>query len=228
MNPSHAELHRATPEGRSFSKAIAQALLPSSLVVWHGPSDRRRVALSFDDGPTDLTRAYLDVLEKFGAQGTFFLVGGLCAARPQLVAEIDARGHGLGNHGYSHRAFNRFSRGELVANEIERTDALLPPRARRQRYVRPPFGTLSLGALLACGRAGFKTVLWSCDSGDWSTRCPDDVVHRVDASTLRPGAIVLLHDGQSWTLQALPRVLGELRELGYELVTVARLLGDEA
>lgn len=211
---------------RRVAKAIARAVLPSSLVIWRGPARDKRIALTFDDGPTPLTRAYMDLLERFGARGTFFVVGEECVRLPQLVAEIDARGHGLGGHGFTHRRFADMPRDELLVNELGRTAALLPARARRRALVRPPFGAQSLGSFVACAHAGYTTVFWSRDSGDWRSEQARDVVAAVTAETLAAGDIVLMHDGQAWTLEALANVLPELKERGHELVTVAQLFDD--
>ena len=194
---------------------------------WQGRQGLRPLALTFDDGPSELTQAYLEVLESFGARATFFVVGELCAAHPELVSAIAAGGHELSAHGYTHRRFPSLSRNEL-RQELTGTVSLLPRRSGRHRpFVRPPHGAMSLSSILTCANAGFTTVLWSHDSGDWCTTSADEVCAAFDdEGALDPGAIVLLHEGQPWTLRALPRVLGKLKEAGHDLVTVGELLGD--
>jgi peptidoglycan/xylan/chitin deacetylase (PgdA/CDA1 family) len=221
--------------GRSGAKRLAQAILPHSVVAWQGPARRtaadgrrrRSVALTFDDGPNELTRAYLEVLERFGARATFFLVGKLCAVHPELVSAIAAGGHELSGHGYTHRRFPSLSRKELRA-ELATTASLLPQRSGSRPLVRPPHGAVSLSSILTCATAGFTTALWSHDSGDWRTTRADEVCAAFeDERALAPGAIVLLHEGQPWTLQALPTVLGKLSEAGHDLVTVGELLDGQ-
>jgi peptidoglycan/xylan/chitin deacetylase (PgdA/CDA1 family) len=190
-----------------------------------GVAQRRPVALTFDDGPDELTRAYLDVLERFGARATFFVVGELCAAHPELVSAIAAGGHELSAHGYTHRRFPSLSSKEL-RKELTGTASLLPRRAGRRPLVRPPHGAVSFSSILTCANAGFTTVLWSHDSGDWCTTNAANVCAAFeDERALEPGAIVLLHEGQRWTLDALPTILGKLSEAGHDLVTVGDLLG---
>jgi peptidoglycan-N-acetylglucosamine deacetylase len=229
--------------GRRTAKALAEQLLPDSLVVFRGPEGRRgplgplrralspvraatpgRIAITFDDGPTPLTLSYLDVLEQFGARATFFLVGELCKAHPELVAAIAERGHELAGHGYTHRRFTSFSHAELVS-ELDRTRALLPPRHAARQLVRPPFGAVSLSSLLACGRSGYTTVLWSLNSGDWRASDASEVERTVAATPSSAGEILLFHEGQALTLNALPAILQHLKDLGHELVTVGELLG---
>jgi peptidoglycan/xylan/chitin deacetylase (PgdA/CDA1 family) len=210
---------------RRAKKAAAAAVLPRSLLVCRGPSAPRGIALTFDDGPTEMTHAYLETLSRLGVKATFFVIGELCSQRPDDVAEIARRGHELGGHGYTHRPFSELRAGEL-GNELARTQDLLPATPGNPRkLVRPPQGALSLTALLTCAIAGFTTVLWSHDSGDCRTECAGDVVRALVNPPLANGAIVLLHDGQSWTLDALPEIVGRLRKAGHELVTVGQFLG---
>jgi peptidoglycan-N-acetylglucosamine deacetylase len=211
---------------RRIATSLGKATLPRSTAVWHGPTLARRVALTFDDGPTELTRDYLDVLERAGARATFFVIGDLCAKSPDLVDDMARRGHELAGHGYSHRPFPRLSELGLLADELDRTARLLPPGPRRRPFVRPPRGAVSLGSLVTCARAGFTTVLWSLDSCDWRDKRADDVVDAVVGREVEPGAIVLLHEGQTWTLEALPTIVSKLKDAGHELVTVGELLAS--
>jgi peptidoglycan/xylan/chitin deacetylase (PgdA/CDA1 family) len=231
--------------GRRAAKALAETILPASLVVWRGREGRHhqawhsreqgageptsiggprsRVALSFDDGPTPLTEPYLDLLEQLGVRATFFLVGELCAAHPERVRAIAERGHELAGHGYTHRPFTTLSRAALKS-ELLRTSALLPRRPGKRQFVRPPYGAVSPSSLLTCARQGFTTVLWSLNSCDWRARDAAEVERAVGESRASAGDIVLLHEGQSLTIEALPRVVGSLKESGHELVTVGELL----
>jgi peptidoglycan/xylan/chitin deacetylase (PgdA/CDA1 family) len=231
--------------GRHAAKVIAERVLPASLVVWRGSEGRPpsawsspsqpphaptssggrpgRVALSFDDGPTPLSKPYLDTLERLGVRATFFLVGELCAAHPEWVRAIAERGHELAGHGYTHRRFTTLSRTALTS-ELARTSALLPTRPGKRQLVRPPYGAVSASSLVTCARQGFTTVLWSLNSCDWRAREAAEVERAVRESRASAGDIVLLHEGQPLTIEALPSVVGSLKERGHELVTVGELL----
>ena len=224
MSPQLSGHRTVARTSRRIAAGIARTVLPWSLVVWRGPRTSRRVALTFDDGPDELTRQYLDELDRFGAQATFFVLGEQCADYPELVVEIADRGHELGNHGYSHQRFPESEDLGLLGLELARTEAFIPRRGGGRRIVRPPFGAVTPRSLWACARSGYTTVLWSHDSDDCRTRHPEEVVERVAPAVVEPGAIVLLHEGQSWTLAALPKILEELTESGHELVTVGQLL----
>jgi len=201
---------------------LAATALPRSLVTFSGPSTRRQLALTFDDGPDTLLPEYLDVLDRFDARCTFFLVGAQCQRRPDFVLEIIRRGHEVASHGYSHQLFPGMT-GVQLDDEVQRTAALLPPSVASRPLIRPPQGAKSVGSLLHLGYLGYRTVFWSLDSDDCRTRDPDVIVTRVTEKA-RPGEIVLLHEGQAWTLEALPRLLERLTSDGYRLVTVSELL----
>lgn len=209
---------------RRVLRAAAETAIPDSWLVVHGPRRARRVALTFDDGPHELTPAYLDVLDKFGARATFFVIGSEVAARGELVREVTERGHQLGGHGYTHDPFPELWLRGTLRDQLTATAVLLPDRERR--FIRPPYGALSVAALLACVRAGFTVVTWSLDSEDWRTRRASDLVLKVSPHTVEPGSIVLLHEGQPWTLEALEEIIPRLQRSGYELVTVSELLSS--
>jgi peptidoglycan/xylan/chitin deacetylase (PgdA/CDA1 family) len=216
--------------GRRGAKALAEALLPTSLVAWREPGTRRgqggagRVALTFDDGPTSLTRDYLAVLERYNVKATFFLVGELCARHPELVLAIQRAGHELAGHGYTHRRFTSLTPRALL-DELERTRALLPAEPKKRPVVRPPHGSVSFTSTVTSASAGYTTVLWSYDSNDWATHQAADVTRTFETQPVDPGEIILFHEGQTWTLDALPRVIERLRGAGHELTTTGELLG---
>lgn len=215
--------HLAMPKHRRALRAVAEAVLPHSLLVTHGPRTRRRIALTFDDGPSELTLPYLELLERHGARATFFVVGTECVRHPELVREMVRRGHEVGGHGYTHERFPELWAHGTLDDELRSTTALLPDARGGRRWVRPPYGALSLTSLVACARAGITLVLWSLDSEDWRFENPRHVAARVSSHTVEPGSIVLLHEGQTWTLDALREIVPELRRSGYELVTVGEL-----
>jgi len=224
-------------------KALAEDLLPESALVLRGREGRRRplsslrgellgqrrsaipgrVALTFDDGPTALTPALLEVLAGLGVRCTFFVIGELCAARPELVQAIADGGHELASHGYTHRRFTALSRRELES-ELSRTRALLPRPSTARPLVRPPYGSISPYSLLVCAQRGFTTVLWSLNSCDWRLQDAGAVARATLTQPATPGEILLFHEGQAWTLDALPAIVGGLRQAGHELVTVGELL----
>jgi peptidoglycan/xylan/chitin deacetylase (PgdA/CDA1 family) len=208
---------------RRLLKHAARALAPPSLLVTRGAPSRRAVALTIDDGPDDLIGDYLDVLDRFDARATFFVLGKQCAARRSELLEMVRRGHEVASHGYSHKRFPTLSAAELD-DELRTTAALLPVPLTRRPLVRPPQGATSLRSLFGTALRGYTTVLWSLDSDDCRTQSADEVAAKVAPERVTPGEIVLLHEAQAWTLEALPRICDGLKQAGYELITVGELL----
>jgi peptidoglycan/xylan/chitin deacetylase (PgdA/CDA1 family) len=216
-----------SPLARARSRALrdlASWALPRSLLLTHGSRDarRRRVALTFDDGPDAMTPQYLDVLGRLGVRATFFFVGENAERAPAIVREVVRRGHEIGGHGWTHEPFDSMSR-ERLSDELARTTTVLPATGRRP-MVRPPHGALSPRVLLQLAAAGYRVVLWSVDSDDCRTRDPLVVERRMVPGRLATGDIVLLHESQLWTLKALPGAVRAMQGAGWELVTVGDLM----
>ncbi len=154
------------------------------------------VWLTIDDGPSDDTLAILDLLDRHGAQATFFMVGTRAAARPELVREVLRRGHGLGNHSQSHpqARFWRLGPGSM-AEEIDRCQqALAAIAGTSPRWYRSVVGMTNPFVAAALRRHGLVRVGWSARGFDGVDCRPDAAVARI-ARGLAPGAIVLLHEG---------------------------------
>lgn len=200
----------------------AADLAPRELLVRHGSRKVPRVALTFDDGPDALTPRYLDLLDALAVRATFFLIGTACERSPEAVRDIVARGHEVASHGHTHKTFPSLPASALSA-ELSRVQELLPPSERRRPLLRPPRGAVTPVSLLRCAAAGYTTVLWSLDSDDCRTESAGEVAAR--AASAKSGEIILLHEGQEWTLEALPAVVTSLRGAGLELVTVGEMLG---
>ncbi len=187
----------------------------------------RMIALSYDDGPSPAnTPELLEILAGAGARATFFVVGSKVVRHSQLTARIAQAGHELGNHSYSHA--NPLDLDEQgLRLEIERGARAIAGVVDQPSLFRPPFGKRPREAARVCAEIGLTTVLWSMDSGDTrpfsASRIADEVVRHV-----RPGDIVLMHDGgerRQETLDATRRILEELGGRGYRFVTVSELLG---
>jgi peptidoglycan/xylan/chitin deacetylase (PgdA/CDA1 family) len=207
------------------SRAIVAGLLPRSVLFVRGARARKRIALTFDDGPDAMTPAYLDVLRALDVQATFFVIGAQADEAPETMAAYVRDGHEVGGHGWTHDPFASMDRATL-ARELGRTAAVLPLSERGLPLVRPPRGSLSARSLLQIATAGYVSVLWSVDSDDCRTRAAADVERRLAPPRVSGGDVVLLHELQPWTLDALPGVVRRLREDGYELVTVSDLMNE--
>lgn len=187
------------------------------------------VALTLDDGPTPgFTEELLNTLASHQAKATFYLTGAESDKHPELVKAIVAGGHELGNHSYSHPRL-LFKSGRAVAQELERTDALLRASGYNGPLTfRPPGCKRLLTAPLYLKKTGRTTVTWDLEP-DSIAKLAGDPQAMVDhvLRHVRPGSIVLLHGmypRREPSREALHEILHRLPALGYRLVTVSELL----
>src|SRR4051812_17122265 len=192
-------------------------------------TNRKVVALSFDDGPDPRwTPRVLDLLVAHGDHATFFQIGDNALAHRDLVARVLASGNEIGNHTLDHAHLPTLTTGQIADEVRKGGDALVAAGAPRPELFRPPLGLTDDRVEGVTEAQGLRTVLWGA--------CVEHYVNHADvaASTarlldaVRPGMIILAHDGgipdRSRTMQALPVLLDGLARRGYEVVTVSELV----
>lgn len=185
------------------------------------------MALTFDDGPhPDITARILQGLRRAEAPGTFFVIGGRSERHPDLVRRIQAEGHEVGNHTWTHRPL-LLGACASPERQVARTEELLARLAPGSlRVFRPPFGAIGPGGSAALARNGLLPVYWSVVPADWDPLTPEVVKRRV-LSEVHPGAVVVLHGGRPWhagTADAVEDLVHALREAEYEVVPLSRML----
>jgi peptidoglycan/xylan/chitin deacetylase (PgdA/CDA1 family) len=188
-------------------------------IVWRGPAEPRRVALTFDDGPHELTRRTLDLLAELDVAATFFVMGTWMENKPALVADYLRGGHQLAGHGYYHKEFTTLgARG--LREELAKMSSALGPLPHGA-WVRPPHGTVGAIDVTTMIASGYTVALWSLDSRDHDGSPAETIADRCRPEHVGPGEVILLHEGEETTLAALPTIIERLRGDGYELVTMA-------
>lgn len=197
-------------------------------VIWSGaPSPRKRLALTFDDGPdAEWTPKVLGVLEKHQVAATFFVRGDHLRAHGAILRDASGR-HEVGNHSWDHPDLGRRTYAEARDQLVRTNDVIEHVMGRPATLFRPPYGHLTGSSVLAAAELGLTTVMWSAQMHEG--RCvkdPDKIVDDIRGQA-RPGAIVLGHDSGSAdrliTISHLDAILDALRDDGYELVTVSAL-----
>jgi peptidoglycan/xylan/chitin deacetylase (PgdA/CDA1 family) len=198
--------------------------------VWRGLPDRRAVALTFDDGPSESTPRVLDTLARYGIEATFFQCGRNVERLPDVARSVWEAGHEIGNHSYSHSLFScrplRFIEQELRLAQ----EAIEDQTGARPRWFRAPYGVRWFGLDQVQRRLGLNGVMWTVIGYDWKQKA-NAVVERI-ARSVSNGAVVCLHDGRELcakpdigaTLEAVRRLVPMLLDQGYKFETVSRLI----
>lgn len=197
-------------------------------VISRVPSDEPLVALTFDDGPNpDATSAILDALGERGVKASFFILGRHAERWPDRVRRVAAEGHAVCNHGYFHRKLHLKS-PSYVRNDLQLgTRAIVDACGVRPAFFRAPHGFRSPWVTAIARSLGQRTVGWS--RGVWDSSLPGvDVIVERTVRAARPGAILLLHDGDGYdpsgnrmqTARAVPVIVDRIREAGLRFVTV--------
>jgi peptidoglycan/xylan/chitin deacetylase (PgdA/CDA1 family) len=191
----------------------------------HGPR-RKEVALSFDDGPFPLTPSFVRMLKANHAVATFFMIGDQVTSRYSSTLREELRnGDALGDHTYTHP--DLVTAGG-VQSQLQRTISAIRGLSGYTPCVfRPPYGDYDSSVMQTAASLGLATILWEVDPSDYTLPGVSVIEQRVLAQ-VRPGAIVLSHDGggpREQTLAAYPYIIRALRARGYRFVTVPELLG---
>jgi len=190
--------------------------------ITHGPRGRKRIALTFDDGPSAYTGEVLSILKRYGVKSTFFQIGQEVERYPEESRRILAQGHELANHTTHHGFYPGYSDLKTTNSIIERATGFRPC------LMRPPGGGVSSSVLGAAAEAKMKVVNWDIDTSDWRLPGSGSILGQI--RNARSGSIVLMHDGggpRSQTIDALAAGIESLQGRGYKLVTVTELLGNE-
>lgn len=186
--------------------------------------EKPMIALTFDDGPNPkYTMQILDTLEKYGAAATFFEVGSLVEAYPEVSRRIVAIGCEIGNHSYSHRQLTGLSAAEIEEQTRKTQQAVKNAVGYEPTLVRPTYGDIN-GTVK--NSINMPLILWSIDTLDWKSKDSDAVARHI-LKNVKDGDIILMHDVYASTAKAVELVVGELQKRGFQLVTVSTLLGDE-
>lgn len=206
---------------RRIAAALGTALL---LMLPVRAADGPTAALTFDDGPSGAqTRALLDILAAENVPATFFLCGYRLRDYPEAAALLAGTVHELGVHGDSHTAMTKLSPEALQAELTDTAQAIEDAAGRAPTLLRPPGGLCNDAVAETAARNGLPIVLWSVDPEDWRPGAQAaEISHRVLAQ-VKDGSVILLHDLNRATLEALPEIIHALKTRGYTLCTVSEL-----
>ena len=197
--------------------------------IAEGKTNDKRIALTFDDGPDEvITPQVLAMLEKHQIPATFFLIGHKIQENQDIVAEIVAKGHLVGNHSFSHTVAFDFKSSSKVQQELRATQQQIATIiGRKVRYFRPPFGITNPPIAKAVRQEKYKVIGWNVRPYDAVSTDEKIILKRIKKK-LQPGSIVLLHDIKPLILNVLEDLIPYLKEQGYEVVPLDKLIQEDA
>ncbi len=196
---------------RNYRKPIQQDINPSKPMV----------AITFDDGPNSTyTPQVLDILYENNAFGTFFICGQYIEGNERILKEMIQCGHEIENHTYSHQRLTSLTQDE-IANEISLSQKSIQKVLPDYEflYVRPPYGDYNETVE---NEVELPLALWDIDSGDW-IQTDEQVICNNVIDNVKDGSIIVFHDDSECTVNALEKIIPELEEQGFQLVTISQL-----
>ena len=197
-----------------------------------GRSGSKQIALTYDDGPNDPhTLKLLEVLAKYSAHATFFMIGRYVRQRPDIARAVAQAGHVIGNHTFTPPLLIFKSASQTRKELADCQQALQDAIGKPANFFRPPFGGRRPGTLRIARELGLRTVMWNVTGYDW-TAPPAAVIESKVEHQMRGGGVILLHDGghramgadRAQTVVATDNLIRRYRDLGYEFVTVEEML----
>lgn len=217
-----------------FSGTLVAAPKPGDFYT-SGPAKSNAISLTFDDGPGPQTREFLDLLDKYNVKGTFFMLGEQVKNRPAVAKEVAARGHEVANHTFSHTNYLRKlkevggdtskAKAALLADMNQTNEMIMKHTGKKVLYCRMPHGIDRPWIKEAAKESGLVLVNWTYGS-DW-TGDPVETLAKEYVAQVKPGAILLFHDGNSKrekSLALVEAVLKETIESGFTVITVGEML----
>ncbi len=188
----------------------------------------KRIAITFDDGPTIYTKSILKLLEQYHAKATFFCIGKQIEKHPDLLKEVFDQQHLIANHTYTHAVNTGFLSTEKMLAEIELNDQIIESVIGvRPLLYRPPFGVTNPHVAKAVKRSGHTVIGWSIRSLDTVIKDEEKILRTV-ISKIKPGSVILFHDVSPQSVRIVEQLLNFLSENDYQCVTVADLFKIKA
>ena len=197
-------------------------------VICKAVTTNKQIALSFDDGPVEInTGMILDILKQNQTPATFFCIGNRIQKNEGLLKRMDEEGHLIGNHSFSHHFFLDFFSAARLQNELQSTNEIVEQVLNKKlKLFRPPYGVTTPNLAKAVRNGQFKTIGWSLRSMDTVAKSKNQLLQRIEK--IKPGDIILFHDTVALTLDSLQTFIDSVKQKGYEIVRLDKLLTIEA
>lgn len=197
------------------------------LPIYSVDTKEKRICITFDvNWGDDKTEEILEILDKYNAKATFYIIGLWCEDFPEKVKEISRRGHEIGNHSNKHADYTKLTKNEIIA-DVEKANAkILGLTGELPKTFRFPSGSYNDEAVQTIEELGLRSIQWDVDSVDWKANGADIEYNRV-ISKAKEGSIVLFHNDGKYTPENLERILNKYTAEGYDFITISQLVYEE-
>ncbi len=191
--------------------------------IYRGNPQKRQMSLMINVAwGTEYISKILSILKQNHVQATFFLDGSWTKKNPEVAKSIVTAGMEIGSHAYNHPMMSRLTRSQMITQLSKTNQAIYGATGTRVTLFAPPAGDFNNLVVQVAAGMKMKTILWTLDTIDWRKPSPSVIVSRI-VKKRTPGALVLMHPTAP-TVEALPELIGTLKQDGYQLVTVSSLL----
>jgi len=202
----------------NMMRALIKKMVSGKTALYKVVKSGNSVVLTFDDGPhIENTKKIISILGQEKIKAVFFMIGREMEKYPELVRLAVENGHVVAGHGYSHELITK----ENISTELDKTNEIIAKITRvRSSLFRPPRGKVTLKLLHYCRARKTKIILWSLDSEDYRIKDSEELIARMAKRRISPGEIILFHDDYSQTVEALPRIIANIKARGFSFTAV--------
>ncbi len=209
------------------ASGTAQVFLGQStrrVPVYSVETEDKKVALTFDAAwGADKTLKIIEILQEFKADGTFFLVGFWIEKYPDETKKIAEAGLEIGNHSNNHLNMSKLNAEDIKREIVTVNEQICKLTGKTPKFFRPPFGDYDNKLIEGVEALDMVPIQWSVDSLDWKGISGEEITARV-MKRIKSGSIVLFHNNSDHILDALPVILKQLTEQGYQMVSIDELV----
>lgn len=215
--------------GASKVVTVTNTVNGKELPIYSVETEEKKVALSFDAawGNED-TQKILDILKEYDIHVTFFMTGEWVEQYPDDVKKIYKAGHDLANHSENHKNMSQLKDTDCQSELLKVHEKVKKLTGKDMELFRPPYGDYDNEVINNATSCGYYTIQWDVDSLDWKDYGVDSIIKTVtEHKNLQNGSIILMHNGATYTAEALPKVIEGLQEKGYKIVPISELIYKE-
>lgn len=208
-------------------ETVATSVSTKELPIYSVETSDKKIAITFDSAwnDNDIDKI-IEVLNSQNCPSTFFVTGDWAERFPQSLIKLYNAGHEIASHSYNHTLYSTLSKNEIIADMDKCDDAIEDVIGIRPTLVRAPSGDYTNNSILACKETNRYCIQWDVDSLDWKDLTEEEMKKRI-FDRVKPGSILLFHNGTKQTADALPGILTALKNDGYTFVKVSDLIYKE-